>query len=256
MASSSRARRTDPSLLAGEYVLTPEIAVRIREAQGRLTLSMAGHRSLPLEPADGGAYRVAALDMAVAFRFGREAAPTGLTLRRYGLRVVAPRRDAARGQARQGSTLKAIEHLTPRLMVALNVPGVSIAGIHRCRVAWHREFGVCASGEPRPVERDTAFEACSMSKTPFAYVVLKLVEEGRLDLDKPLVEYLDRPYLADEPRHRKITARMVLTHTSGFPNWRKGGCPTNRFGTPSFTKPMAKGSYSADHEADRRFTIS
>jgi CubicO group peptidase (beta-lactamase class C family) len=59
----------------------------------------------------------------------------------------------------------------------------------------------------------------------FAYAVLQLVEQGRLDLDKPLVEYLDKPYLPDEPRHRTITARMVLCHTSGFPNWRKKGEP-------------------------------
>jgi CubicO group peptidase (beta-lactamase class C family) len=69
------------------------------------------------------------------------------------------------------------------------------------------------------------FEACSMTKPVFAYAVLKLVERGQLDLDKPLVEYLDKPYLPDEPRHRAITARMVLCHTCGFPNWRKKGKP-------------------------------
>lgn len=62
-----------------------------------------------------------------------------------------------------------------------------------------------------------------MSKLPFAYAALKLVEQGKLDLGRPLVEYLDKPYLPDEPRHRQITARMVLSHTTGLPNWRKGG---------------------------------
>jgi CubicO group peptidase (beta-lactamase class C family) len=62
-----------------------------------------------------------------------------------------------------------------------------------------------------------------MSKVVFTYVVLKLVEQGKLDLDRPLVEYLDKPYLKDEPLHKQITARMVLTHRTGFPNWRKGG---------------------------------
>ncbi|MBN1587900.1 MAG: beta-lactamase family protein, partial [Pirellulales bacterium] len=72
---------------------------------------------------------------------------------------------------------------------------------------------------------DTLFEACSMSKPVFAYAVLKLAEQGRLDLDKPLVEYLDKPYMPDQPRHRAITARMVLSHTSGLPNIRKPGEP-------------------------------
>ncbi len=62
-----------------------------------------------------------------------------------------------------------------------------------------------------------------MSKPPLAYLTLKLVERGEFDLDRPLVEYLDKPYLADEPLHRRITARMVLLHTTGFPNWRDGG---------------------------------
>lgn len=81
---------------------------------------------------------------------------------------------------------------------------------------------LCA-GEPEKVTPATVFEACSMSKVAFTYVVLKLVEQGRLDLDKPLVEYLDKPYLEDEPLHKLITAWMVITHQTGFPNWREGG---------------------------------
>jgi len=54
-------------------------------------------------------------------------------------------------------------------------------------------------------------------------MVLKLVEVGDFDLDKPLVEYLGEDYLRGNQSHRKITARMVLTHQTGLPNWRKGG---------------------------------
>ena len=125
------------------------------------------------------------------------------------------------------SVIETVETLTPKLMAELNVPGVSIAGISRCRVAWHREFGVREAGTPGRVRPDTVFEACSMSKTPFAYVVLKLVEEKTLELDRPLLEYLGKPYIPDEPLHRSITARMVLTHTTGLPNWREGGWEKN-----------------------------
>ena len=76
--------------------------------------------------------------------------------------------------------------------------------------------------------------ACSFAKNVFAYIAMQLVEEKKLDLDKPLVEYLDRPLvdikikgfkrgyhdLKDDARLKKITARMCLTHSTGFPNWR------------------------------------
>jgi CubicO group peptidase (beta-lactamase class C family) len=51
---------------------------------------------------------------------------------------------------------------------------------------------------------------------------VQLVQEGRLDLDRPLVGYLGRDYLPDQPAHRRITARMALTHRTGFENWRPG----------------------------------
>ena len=78
-------------------------------------------------------------------------------------------------------------------------------------------------GRSEAVGADTIFEAASMSKPLFTYGVLQLVQEGRLDLDRPLVEILGGPYPDADPRHDRITARMVLTHTSGFPNWREGG---------------------------------
>lgn len=50
---------------------------------------------------------------------------------------------------------------------------------------------------------------------------MKFVEEGKLDLDKPLYEYLSYPDIAHDDRYKKITGRMVLSHRSGFPNWRE-----------------------------------
>ena len=122
-----------------------------------------------------------------------------------------------------GSISAELDRLVPQLMESLHVPGVSIVGIENRRIAWQRQYGVRRAGSAEKVDRDTVFEACSMSKLPLAYLALKLVERGKLDLDRPLTEYLDKPYLADEPLHKRITARMVLSHTSGFPNWRGGG---------------------------------
>jgi len=119
-----------------------------------------------------------------------------------------------------------IEAAAPKLMSEHNTPGVSVALVENDAIAWRKTFGVTCAGSATPVEHDTVFEACSMSKPLFAYEVLKLVEQGRLDLDRPLVEYLDEPRTFPDPRQAKVTARMVLTHTSGLPNWREGGWRT------------------------------
>jgi CubicO group peptidase (beta-lactamase class C family) len=116
-----------------------------------------------------------------------------------------------------------LDQLVPKLMAIYKVPGVSMAGIENRQIAWERQYGVLRAGSEKKVDCNTIFEAASMSKPILAYLVLKLVEQGRLDLDRPLVQYLDKPYLDDEPLHEKITARMVLSHTTGFPNWRPGG---------------------------------
>jgi CubicO group peptidase (beta-lactamase class C family) len=63
-----------------------------------------------------------------------------------------------------------------------------------------------------------------LTKPVFAYGVLKLVDNGKLDLDTPLVKYLRGRYdVGDDPRLDQITARHVLSHTTGFPNWRPRG---------------------------------
>lgn len=113
------------------------------------------------------------------------------------------------------------EHV-PRLMRETHVPGVSIAIVQRGAVAWAEGFGVSDVRSGRKVTTQTAFEACSMSKPVLALLAMQLVQEGRLDLDRPLVAYLGQDYLPDQPEHRLITARMALTHRTGLANWRLG----------------------------------
>lgn len=138
-----------------------------------------------------------------------------------------------------------LDKLVPELMDKYHVPGVSLAGIENRRIAWDRQYGVRRAGSLEKVDRETVFEACSMSKTPLAYLAMKLVEQGKLDLDRPLVEYLDEPYLAGEPLHNKITARMALSHTTGFPNWRKGGSQSTGPLSVEF-EPGSKFGYSGE----------
>jgi len=112
-----------------------------------------------------------------------------------------------------------LERSIPRLMTEGEVPGLSIAVIKEAKVVWQRSFGVANAESQQPVTDDTIFEAASLSKPVFAYGVLKLVERGKLDLDTPLAKYLPKPYVENDKRADVITARMVLSHTTGFPNW-------------------------------------
>lgn len=106
-------------------------------------------------------------------------------------------------------------------MDSLNIPGLSIAVINDGKVVYHQTFGFANLEKKLPVTKKTIFEGASLSKSVFAFFTMKYVEEGRLDLDKPLYEYLPNADIAYDERYKKITARMVLSHRSGLPNWRE-----------------------------------
>ncbi len=133
----------------------------------------------------------------------------------------------------------------PELMARHRVPGVAVVGIETRRVAWERYYGLANATTREPVTATTLFEAASMSKPTGAHGALKLVEQGRLELDRPLRHYLERPYLPDESTHLAITARMALAHTTGFPNWRAGGWQAGGPLAPK-SQPGAKYSYSGE----------
>lgn len=103
---------------------------------------------------------------------------------------------------------------------SLNIAGVSISIIQDHKVVFSRSFGVKNLITKKPVTKNTLFEVCSLSKPVFAYFVMLQVEKGVLDLDTPLYTYLINPDIEKNDWHKLITARMVLTHTSGLPNWR------------------------------------
>lgn len=105
-------------------------------------------------------------------------------------------------------------------MDSLNIPGLSFALINDGEVVHHKTLGYADLEAGKPVTDSTIFEGASISKSVFAFFVMTYVEEGKLDLDRPLYEYLPYPDIADDERYKKITARMVLSHRSGFPNWR------------------------------------
>ena len=114
-----------------------------------------------------------------------------------------------------------LERNVPQWMREGDVPGLSIAIVRDGEVAWRHAFGVKNAKTKDPVADSTVFEAASLSKPVFAYAVMKLVDSGKFDLDKPLNQYLPGDYdVGADPRLAQITARRVLSHTTGFPNWR------------------------------------
>ncbi|MDC8756898.1 serine hydrolase domain-containing protein [Janthinobacterium fluminis] len=102
------------------------------------------------------------------------------------------------------------------------------------------------------LKSDSIYQAASLSKPVFAYAVLKLVAQGKLELDAPIVKYLPQGYrhqfnplkvepsdLVTDPRIQAVTVRMALNHTSGLPNWASGPLSFD-------SAPGTKWSYSGE----------
>ena len=129
-----------------------------------------------------------------------------------------------------GSTIAAaeIDATVTRLMKAAEVTGAEIAVLNDGKIAYLKAYGFRDKERNLPLTVDSVMSAASISKSAFAYLAMTLVDDGLLDLDKPIYQYLPQPLpeyekyadLANDPRYKRITARMLLSHTSGFPNWR------------------------------------
>jgi CubicO group peptidase (beta-lactamase class C family) len=123
-----------------------------------------------------------------------------------------------------------------QLMARTHAQGLAVAVVDGGKVGFASAFGI-RDAEGRPLTPDTVMYGASITKTVFAYTVLQLVDQGRIALDTPLMADLDHPLptyppdatfpdkygpykdLADDPRWKKITPRMCLTHSTGFDNF-------------------------------------
>jgi len=116
-----------------------------------------------------------------------------------------------------------------------NVQGLAITVFNKNKPVYKKVFGYKRFDTKEPLQTNTNFYGASLSKAVFAVLVMKMVEEKVIELDKPLESYLPQPVsaygkgtswnqdytdLKGDSLHKKITARMCLDHTSGFPNWR------------------------------------
>jgi len=123
-----------------------------------------------------------------------------------------------------------------KLMARTNAKGIAVAVIDHGKVSYVHAYGI-RNAKGDPLTADTVMYGASLTKTIFAYTVMQLVDQGKLSLDAPIRDDLDKPLpsygpdpvfpdkygpykdLADDPRWEKITPRMALTHSTGFSNF-------------------------------------
>lgn len=126
----------------------------------------------------------------------------------------------------------ALDRRIEELMTANDVKGMAIAIIDGDEIRHVRAFGHANVERQVPLETDTIMYAASITKAAFAYMVLQLVDEGKIDLDTPISKYLAKPLpeysdgnrnwssLEGDEDWRLLTPRMLLNHSSGLANLR------------------------------------
>lgn len=129
---------------------------------------------------------------------------------------------------------KQLEQKIATLMKEANVCGMGVSVFNKNKPVYSKTFGYANVPDKKPLATSTVMYGASFSKAVFAYIAMQLAEEKVFDLDKPLVGYLPKPLvdyqmsswkrgyqdLANDKRYEKITGRMCLDHSTGFPNWR------------------------------------
>lgn len=131
---------------------------------------------------------------------------------------------------------KAIDRKVQAIMASTHANGAAVAVIDHGKVGYVQAFGI-RNAKGDPLNTDTMMYGASLTKTVFAYTVMQLVDQGKIKLDTPIKDDLDRPLptygpdpvfpdkygpykdLAEDPRWEKITPRMCLTHSAGFSNF-------------------------------------
>lgn len=125
-----------------------------------------------------------------------------------------------------------------------SIPGAQV--VHRTgSTVDSYALGVSRTDTGTPVSDDTMFQAASLTKVVSSYAFLKMVDAGTLDLDTPLWDYYHSPRTSGSDDAKKITARMVLNHTTGLPNWAAGAGDEESELVPT-TAPGTEFGYSGD----------
>jgi CubicO group peptidase (beta-lactamase class C family) len=130
----------------------------------------------------------------------------------------------------------AIDAEVQKIMTRTRARGMAVAVLDHGKVGYVHAYGI-RNAKGDPLTTDSVMYGASLTKTVFAYTVMQLVDQGKLNLDTPIKDALDKalpsygrdpffpgkygPYedLADDSRWEKLTPRMCLTHSTGFSNF-------------------------------------
>lgn len=118
---------------------------------------------------------------------------------------------------------RSLEAYARSLMAASGTPGLSLAFGGNNQPETLLALGALNVDTGAEVTPESVFQAASVSKMVFAFGVLDFAQRGGIDLDRPLVGYLRPEYLPERPGIEAVTARHVLSHSSGLPNWFDDG---------------------------------
>lgn len=99
-----------------------------------------------------------------------------------------------------------------------NVKTLGLGIIEKGKLKQIKMYGEISKGNSAPY--NTIFNVASLTKPITAIVALKLVSMGKWNLDEPLYHYFVDPDIASDPRNKKLATRLILSHQTGFPNWR------------------------------------
>jgi CubicO group peptidase (beta-lactamase class C family) len=135
----------------------------------------------------------------------------------------------------------AFEQKIPEWLKQTNVPAAGIGVIENGKLKYTRVFGELKKGSPAPP--NTIFQVASLTKPIVEILTLQLVTRREWNLDEPLANYWIDPDIENDPRHKLLTTRHVLTHQSGFPNWRSLN-PANKL--EFIADPGTKVGYSGE----------
>ena len=122
-----------------------------------------------------------------------------------------------------------VDSIAGKLLDTAQLTGLQLGIINNNKVVYTNSYGYKNKAKNQLNDTSTCFYAASLAKPLFAYIVMQLVDEGKIDLDKPLYLYLPKPLpeyenykdLKGDDRWKLITARHCLDHTTGLPNWRE-----------------------------------
>lgn len=118
--------------------------------------------------------------------------------------------------AAQQAPLK-LDQYVKRVMETFSVPGLSVAIVKDGKVVLAKGYGVRRMGDPAPVDAKTRFGIASNTKLFTATALALLVEEGKIEWDKPVINYLPAFAISNPYVTHELTIRDLLVHRSGWP---------------------------------------